>query len=104
MPTKAETIAKRKSRATKDITVIPGESKEQKLFRLTNKRMEKAVKAISLLGNLAAYGPTSTDVDKMMEHLGSVCGGVEARLRGSKTAIQPFSLREVPPPGKTAIQ
>lgn len=78
-------------------TPVPVETKEQKLIRLSTARVGKACKAISLIGNLAAYKPTDDDVDKIMEALGGQASSVEARLRGVKKEIQPFSLRNHPP-------
>lgn len=93
MATKA---APTKSTERKPRTAVPeGETKEQKLVRLTNARMSKVLKGIYLLGNLASYKPTSSDVDTIMTALGEACGHVEGRLRGAKSASSPFTLRHV---------
>jgi len=80
------------------------ETKEQKLLRLAASRVQKACKAISLIGNLAAYAPTDEDIDRMMAALGDQCASVENRLRGRRTKLTPFSLREVTQPAKSPIQ
>lgn len=85
MPTKKS----KKSEQTE--TAIP-ETKEQKLSRLAAKRVTKACKYISLVGNLAAYRPTDKDIDKMMEALGQSCAQVEARLRGTRKESFNFTL------------
>jgi hypothetical protein len=72
------------------------ESKEDKLVRLAGKRVEKACKAISLLGNLSTYRPTTADVDAIMSALGETCSAVENRLRGAKKHSYVFALRQVP--------
>jgi len=80
------------------------ETKEQKLLRLAAARVQKACKAISLIGNLAAYAPTDEDIDRMMAALGDQCASIENRLRGRLTKLAPFSLREVTQPSKSPIQ
>lgn len=71
----------------------PKETKEQKLIRLSDARVTKACKYISLIGNLAAYKPTSADVDSIMSALGGACAQIESRLRGGVKEVIAFSLR-----------
>lgn len=68
------------------------ETRAEKLVRLAEKRITKAVNTIRLIGNLAAYKPTDPQVDKMMEALGEACARVDARLRGTRKADEKFSL------------
>lgn len=74
------------------------ETREEILLRLSGPRVEKAVKAISIIGNLAAYKPTSDDVDAIMMALGGACAVAESRLRGGKLTDYSFSLRDLPAP------
>ena len=83
-------------RKPKDVSA-PVETKEQKLLRLASKRVSKACKYISLIGNLAAYKPTPSDVDRIMSALGEHCAYVDNRLRGSKSTETAFTLREIQP-------
>lgn len=68
------------------------ETREEKLRRLASKRVAAAATKIRLIGNLSAYRPTDEQVDKIMEALGECCARIDARLRGSKKDIDPFSL------------
>lgn len=76
-------------------TETPIETREQKLLRIANRRVPKAIKAISMIGNLAAYKPTQEDVDSIMSALGEMCALVEARLRGNAKQTVGFTLRTV---------
>lgn len=69
------------------------ESKHDKLTRLANGRITKACKAIMQIGNLAAYKPTESEIEKMMQALGETCAGVQNRLNGVRRESITFSLR-----------
>lgn len=69
------------------------ETRDEKMIRLGEKRVAKAMNSIRLVGNLAAYRPTDKQVDTIMEMLGSTCASVEARLRGTRRDTIHFSLR-----------
>jgi len=70
----------------------PVETKEQKLIRLANYRVTKACKYINYIGNLAAYKPTESQIDKMVEALGQSCARVEARLKGTRSESISFQI------------
>jgi len=81
--------------STSPDTPVVIESKSDKLTRLASARVPRACRYILMIGNLAAYKPTDSDVDQIMEALGSACASVENRLRGTKKSVEPFSLRRV---------
>lgn len=64
-----------------------------RLVRLADKRVPKALKAISAIGNLATYRPTDEEVSVIMDTVHQVCAMTEARLRGQSKAVATFSLR-----------
>jgi hypothetical protein len=72
--------------------VDPNETQEQKVKRLGTARVNKAVKAIRQIGNLAAYKPTPEQVTKIVNTLGSAANEVAARLRGVTKSEDSFSL------------
>lgn len=74
--------------------ISKGKSKQERLVRLANARVPKAVKAISLLGNLAAYGPTEEQAQKIVSALQIAVEAVADKLRTTNTTSQPstFSL------------
>lgn len=85
----------RTKRSTKPVTdnveTMP-ESKDQKLIRLSAKRVNKAINDVRLIGNLSAYKPNDAQIDAIMQALGESCAAAEARMRGSKRDVNKFSL------------
>ena len=69
------------------------ESKHDKLTRLANARVTRACKVIMQIGNLAAYQPSESEVEKMMQALGESCSNVQNRLNGIRRESITFSLR-----------
>lgn len=86
-------MAKRKSALRPEGEAAIKETKEQKMVRLGNKRVERAIGNIRLIGNLAAYKPSEEQIDQIMTALGASCAKVEARLRGQSKESYTFSLR-----------
>ena len=72
--------------------VPPDETREQKLTRLANSRVTKACKYIALVGNLAGYKPTPSQVDKIMTALGESCARVNNRLDGVRRELVNFQI------------
>ena len=69
------------------------ESRREKFLRLGKQRMEKALKAISLIGNLsgAGYEYTEADVDKINNALADSVEKVVAKFNpqaAKKTAVE----------------
>lgn len=81
----------KKAKPAADANAVP-ETREQKLVRLANARVNKACKAISLVGNLAAYKPTLEVSAEIMAALANACDGVEKRLTGVQKQATTFSL------------
>lgn len=81
--------------ATKKKATAPASTNEtpaQKLARLANARVGKALKALDLVGNLGAYKPTEEQVKAIVQALDARLSEVEGRLKGSKTKATGFSL------------
>jgi hypothetical protein len=79
--------------AAQPVTEPVKETREAKLERLANARVSKTIKAISLVGNLAAYKPTEPEADAILGALTAALQHVAQRLAGVKTTVGPFSLR-----------
>lgn len=71
---------------------LKSESKEDKLIRLANPRVTKAVKAIAAVGKLAAYKPSDAQIDKIEQALGETCAAVVMRLRGTRKESFTFNI------------
>jgi len=86
MPKNTQTEVPKEKKATP--------SKQERLVRLANARVPKAVKSISLLGNLAAYGPTEEQAQKIVSAMQIAVEAVADKLRTTNTTSQPstFSL------------
>jgi len=83
-----------------------GETEDQKAARIAHnakarslrlvligtKRVNRAVKSIQLIGNLAAYKPKDEQVDKICQALAEACQLLEARLRGTIRKDVDFTL------------
>jgi hypothetical protein len=79
-------------------TAVPSkETREEKLLKLANKRVPKALNAIRLIGNLAAYKPTEADVTAIEQALGEAVADVLNRLQGGVKVSTAFTLRTHPP-------
>jgi two-component sensor histidine kinase len=85
---------KRKPAVIEEVEVTK-ETREDRLIRLAHARVKKAMNAIRLIGNLSAYKPTDEQVDAIMEALGDSCARIDARLRGTKKDVVPFTLTRV---------
>lgn len=88
MPTKKSTP---KAKPVTD-TSIPKESKEQKVVRLGTKRVNAAITKLRLIGQLATYKPTSEQVDKIEQQIGSSCAAMMNKLRMNRKAEETFTL------------
>jgi hypothetical protein len=85
---------KRKPAVIEEVEVTK-ETKQDKLYRLSQARVTAAINRIRLVGNLSAYKPTDPQVDAIMEALGEACARIDARLRGTKKDAVPFTLTRV---------
>lgn len=72
--------------------VDPDETREQKLARLGNARVTKAIKSIGLVGNLATYKPTDAQIDKIITALAESCQRLDSRLRGTRRESYTFTI------------
>lgn len=72
--------------------VDPNETRDQKLERLATARVTRACKYIAYCGNLAAYKPTSAQVEKILGALVASCQGVQRRLEGTRVESFTFTL------------
>jgi hypothetical protein len=70
----------------------PKNDKTAKLRQLAATRVPRAVKAIGLVGNLAAYSPTNDQVTAIAKALTDAVEGVEARLRSRQSEPAGFKL------------
>lgn len=70
----------------------PIETREQKLARLSAKRVTNALNKIRLIGNLAAYKPTDEQVDKICLAVATSGQMLEARLRAHVKTEESFTL------------
>lgn len=61
------------------------ETAQQKLARLASKRVPKAVKAISAVGNLKTYKPTASQSKAILDALKSALNSIEHRLTSTET-------------------
>lgn len=87
---KAKTTTKKAPATTE--AEAPTETRDQKLARLAAKRMNAALTKIRLIGNLAAYKPTTVQVDKIAETLATAVQAIDARLRASAPSEEGFIL------------
>lgn len=71
------------------------ETKEQKLVRLANVRVPKAIASINRIGNLASYKPSQEQSARIISALSEAIKSVSARLSGVKTGSA-FSLEKNP--------
>jgi hypothetical protein len=73
---------------------IENETAEQRFRRLATIRVNKCLRQVSLLGNLAGsrYKSTSEQISKMEQAFKDVLTEVFGRLRGQKAAKSQFSL------------
>lgn len=88
MATKTQT--KSKPATTQPVKAI--ETREEKLSRLAQKRVTIALTKIRLIGNLAAYKPTTEQVNKIIETLATACQAIDARLRAAAPTEGQFTL------------
>lgn len=70
------------------------ESREQKLARLADARVTSACHRIRLVGNLAAYKPSSAQVASIMEALGMACASIQNRFEGTRKEAFTFTLNK----------
>jgi alpha-acetolactate decarboxylase len=75
-------------------TEQPTETKEAALKRIAGKRVPKAVKAISVLGNLASYKPTPAQAQAIVDEIERATKAVKARLLSGTQAAAEFVLPE----------
>lgn len=73
---------------------IDKETAEQRFRRMAMMRVNKCLRAVSLLGNLAGsrYKSTPQQIEKMEEAFKEVLSAVFARLRGQKASKEQFTL------------
>lgn len=81
-----------KTPAAKKPGKYDNETKEQKLARLASKRIPAAVKRIKHVGNLAAYGPTRDQADRMLHMLRLALTAAEAAFEKKKEVQESFLL------------
>ena len=81
-------MANKKANSTTTTTT----DKSQKLLKLANKRVPKAIKAISLIGNFAAYGPTEAQSTFIVNALQKAVDQVKARLTNKKEDSPSFQM------------
>lgn len=74
--------------------VPENETREDKLIRLAEARVNAACKRIKLIGNLAAYKPTAAQTEQIMQALGMACANVNNRLDGVKAESIVFSIHK----------
>lgn len=93
----------RQKKATAEVAEMPkkgrkpvpeNETREQKLARLADARVTKAIRYISLCGNLAAYRPTGDDITCIMGALAEACSNVHNRLEGTRRDSITFRLHK----------
>jgi hypothetical protein len=87
-------MARKKATPSPDGAEKPVETKEQKMLRLGNKRVTRALSAIRLIGNLAAYKPTEAQVTAIEEALGTSCLAVVQRLNGTRKEAYTFTFNK----------
>jgi hypothetical protein len=66
--------------------------KAEALPRLANRRVNKAVQFIELVGNLASYNPTHAQKDAIVKALASALESTKARFAGSAPMESGFQL------------
>lgn len=78
----------------KRVTSAPaGETPTQKLARLANKRVNKAITQIRLIGNLGAYGPTQQQKDVIVRAIESEVAAMKNNINVTKPgAVEAFKL------------
>lgn len=85
-------MAAKKQTAKRTSKVPSDETRDQKFIRLTNQRMPKVLKSISLIGNLASYPHNPDNAAKIVAALKVAVDGVERSFSNTKEAKQSFSL------------
>lgn len=75
-------------------TPKPKVDKHTKGLQIAMKRVPKALKAISLIGNLAAYKLTADEVAKIEDALGTTCAKVVSRLQGTTKDTYTFTFHQ----------
>lgn len=87
-------MAKAKSGSTPKANANAGETKSAKFSRLASKRVSKALKAVSNIGNLSGAGYESTPEQrtKIVKALTEAVDSVKTRLEGVKAQGATFSV------------
>ena len=80
--------------AKKKSTVNKNETKREKFVRVVTPRVNKAIKAIELVGNQAgaAYEPTAADIANVITAMRSAVDKVEKRFNTKGTTSAGFTL------------
>lgn len=81
--------------ATKKVaaTTTTTNDKGSKLLKLANKRVPKAIKAISLIGNLVNYNPTPEQAKFIITALDKAVQQVEDRLMKKEASTESFQMQ-----------
>jgi hypothetical protein len=68
--------------------------KTDRLVKLANKRVPKAIKAIQLIGNLSTYGPTDKQAETILNALGEALNAAADRFKtpAAKKSGSTFTL------------
>ena len=73
--------------------VAAEETQSQKLTRLANKRVNKAIVYIRLIGNLGAYGPNTQQQNTIIQAIASEVKKMEQNIRStSPVTAEEFKL------------
>lgn len=67
-------------------------TRQEALVRLASKRVGKALKALDLVGNLAAYKPTEAQVKSIMTALDARLQELDGRFKGTTKQAAGFKL------------
>jgi|SRR5579859_851268 len=73
---------------------LANETKEEKFKRLCIPRVNKALKAIQQIGNLAAYKPTITQIEQIMTALANSAQAAQNKMEGVRQQYYTFTLNQ----------
>jgi len=73
--------------------INPNETQSQKLVRLANNRVNKAITQIRLIGNLGGYGPTEQQKQNIIRAIDSEVAKMKQNISSSTPVVeQAFKL------------
>lgn len=76
-----------------DGSPVPGETKAQRFERVAQRRVDKVVEALRVLGNCSnrsSYEYTGEQIEKMFEFLLKQCDGVKRKFGSAKMELPRF--------------